>query len=433
LLNVRRMLGSVPSVQKNLGTPLQSRKAMLETLCRHLYMVRLSAAGALVIALVGCTGLVDGGSDGMTSQQRDAIQKWVTTAMPVLSQDCVTCHNGSRPDVGFLIGNDAVAIHDTLMAFQPPVVNLDAASSSQIVTKGLHEGPQLTADETSKILDWVFAERDAANHNPDNPTTQLATKPFAVQLCTAGDPDNAQGTCPTNHVSLVGLPTDGTTLAGAEIAFTAQALGDSSVYVTNLVGTGGTSGFYLEHLLFVSRPAMAVPFPDQIDRYYALKLNVGPNKSNPINGGTEDFVGFHPTDMLEIHFKVLTAFKPDTTGSKQDGCKMLPSFKTNAQPSLRDAVGGAAQKCADCHAGSNAGATGAMDLSKIAATTDADILLACNQVRTRINFQTTDQSGFYLAPNPASATNHPFKLTAAQFTTFKTAVDVWVKAEQTAP
>src|SRR5215468_11895749 len=107
------MLGSVPSVQKNLGAPLQSRKAMLETLCRHLYMVRLSAAGALVIGLVGCTGLIDGGSDGMTSQQRDAIQKWVTSAMPVLSQDCMSCHNGSRANVGFLIGTDTVAIHDT--------------------------------------------------------------------------------------------------------------------------------------------------------------------------------------------------------------------------------------------------------------------------------------------------------------------------------
>lgn len=424
------MLGSVPSVQKNLGTPLQSRKAMLETLCRHLDMVRLSAAGALMIALVGCTGLIDGGSDGMTSQQRGAIEKWVTSAMPVFRQNCIQCHNGSRANVGFLVGGDDLAIHDTLMAFQPPVVNLDAASSSQIVTKGLHEGPQLTADESARILDWLFAERDAANHDPDNPVAQLASKPFAIQLCTGGAPDSP--TCPTNHVSLVGLPTDGTTLAGAEIAFTAQPLGNS-LYLTNLVGTGGTSGFYLEHLLFVSRPAMADPFPDQIDRYYNLKFNVGPGKTSPINGGTEDFVGFVPTDMVELHFKVLTAFKPDTSGTKQTGCKVLPTFKTNAQPSLRDIVTGATQSCASCHAGSNSAATAAVDMTKIAATADADIQLACNQVRTRINFQTTDQSGFYLAPNPGSTTNHPFKFAAAQFTTFKTAVDVWVKAEQTAP
>jgi hypothetical protein len=423
------MLGSVPSLQKNLGTPLQSRKAMLETLCRHLDMVRLSAAGVLMIALVGCTGLIDGGSDGLTPQQRDARLKWQTSALPVLRQDCVTCHNGSRPNVGFLIGDDDLAIRDTLMSFMPAVVNLDAASSSQIVTKGLHEGPQLTADETSKLLEWLDSERSAANHDPDHPLIQLATKPFAVQLCTGGAPDNAAGTCPTNHIALTGVPTDGTALAGSEIAFTAQGL-TGGLYLTNLVATGGTSGFYAEHLLFVSLPAKpADPFPDQIDRYYALKLNVGPTKTNPIDGGTEDFVGFAPTDMIELHFKILTAFKPDTSGTKPDGCKMLPSFKTNAQAQLNT-------NCASCHGGANPTAQAAMDLSNIAATTDDKILLACNQVRSRINFQTTDQSGFYLAPDPGNATNHPFKFPSPQgetFTTFKAAMDVWVKAEQTAP
>lgn len=421
------MLGSVLSVQKNLGPPLQSRKAMLETLCRHLDMVRLSTAGALMIALVGCTGLVDGGSDGLTTQQRTAREKWQQSALPVLRQDCMNCHNGSRPNVGFLVGDDDLALHDTLMNFQPPVVNLDATSSSQIVTKGLHEGPQLTDTELSAMLGWLFAERDAANHDPDNPIQQLATRPFAVQLCTGGAPDNTAGTCPTNHVSLVGIPIDGTLLAGAEIAFTAQALGQS-LYVTNLVANGGTSGFYVEHLLFVSRPAMTDPFPDQIDRYYALKLNVGPGKTSPIDGGTEDFVRFAPADMIELHFKLLTAFKPDTTSTTPAGCKMLPQFKTNALPELEN-------NCASCHAGSNASATASMDLTNIAATTDDKLLLACNQVRSRINFQTPDQSGFYLAPS--TGTNHPFKFpnpaTGETFTTFKTAMDVWVKAEQIAP
>ena len=416
------MLGSVPSVQKNLGTPLQSRKAMLETLCRHLDMVRLSAAGALMIALVGCTGLIDGGSDGMTSQQRGAIQKWTTSAMPVLRQNCVTCHNGSRANVGFLVGGDDLAIHDTVMAFQPPVVNLDAASSSQIVSKGLHEGPQLTADETARILDWLFAERDAANHNPDNPVQQLATKPFAIQLCTGGAPNTP--TCPTNHVSLVDLPTDGTMLAGAEIAFTAQALGQS-LYLTNLVGTGGTSGFYLEHLLFVSRPTKGDPFPDQIDRYFATKLNVMANGSSPLGGGTEQFGGFAATDKVEVHFKTLSAFKPDTTPPAAGGCKVLDKFKASAVAPLQ-------QSCASCHAGGSG--TGAMDITGINSTTDTTLATVCAQVRSRINLTNTDQSGFYLAPDPASQTNHPFKFNPATgFTTFKASLDVWVKAEQTAP
>jgi len=399
---------------------------MLETLCRHLDMVRLSAAGVFMLALVGCTGLVDGGSDGQTPQQKAALIAWSQKALPVLKQDCLSCHNGSRANVGFLAGGDDIAIHDTLMAFTPSVVNLDAASSSQIVTKDLHEGPRLTDTELSVMLDWLYAERDAANHNPDMPVQQLATKPMAVQLCTGGDPGSA--TCPTNHIVLDGVPTDGTVLTGAEITFTAQTVG-SSLYLSRLSGNGGTSGFYLEHLLFVSLPAMAAPFPDQIDRYFALKFNVGPNATSPVGGGTEDFIGFKPTDMISLHFKTLSAFKPDTSGTKTDGCKVLDKFTANAMPELT-------KNCTSCHGGQNTTATAAMDLSTIvAATTDpTKIMTACNQVRSRINTQTPDQSGFYIAPN--TGTNHPFKFPNPQgetFTTFKTAMDIWVTAERTAP
>src|SRR4051812_27639683 len=177
------MLGRVPSLQ-NLGAPLQSRKAMLETLCRHLDMVRLSAAGLLMFTLVGCTGLIDGGSDGLSKQQRVARQQWQDSALPVFRQNCETCHNGSRANVGFLTGGEDFAIRDTLMAYQPSVVNFEAASSSRVLTKGLHEGPQLTAEQSSALLLWVQAERDAVNHDPDHPMPVLATPAAAVQMCT---------------------------------------------------------------------------------------------------------------------------------------------------------------------------------------------------------------------------------------------------------
>jgi hypothetical protein len=55
----------------------------------------------------------------------------------------------------------------------------------------------------------------------------------------------------------------------------------------------------------------AAPFPDQIDRYYALRFNVGPGATSPIGSGAEIFIGFAPINMIEIHFKVLSTFKPD--------------------------------------------------------------------------------------------------------------------------
>ena len=407
---------------------------MLETLCRHLDMVRLSAAGVLMISLMGCVGLIDGGSDGLTAQQKEARAKWVDSALPVFRTNCMSCHNGSRPNVGFLVGDEDFAIRNTLINFDPPVVDLDAASSSRVLTKGLHDGPQLTAEQSSALLLWLQAERQSASHDPDHPVIQLATKPVALQLCTKtlAMPDNP---CPINHISLDGVA-DGVAVPGAELTFNATAL-QSGTYFTNLTVNGGTAGVYMEHVLFVSLQAgadatkPASPFPDQIDRYFALKLNVAGGKTSLLGGGTEAFAGFttNANDMLEIHFKKLGAYQPDTTPPLANGCKVLAGFKANAVPQMN-------ANCASCHTGTaNAGAKGAMDITGLAAADDATALTACNQVRSRLNLTNTDQSGFYLAPDPSSATAHPFKFNNVQanFNAFKTAMDVWVKAEQTAP
>jgi len=425
------MLGSLPSQQKHHGSAVLSRKAMFETLLRHLDMIRLSAAGVLMVSLIGCTGLISGGGttggggdDGPSQQQQDAATKWKSEALPVLKQNCVACHNGSRASIDFLAGADDTAIHDKVLKFDPAVVNLEAATSSRLITKGQHDGPPFTAEQSAAVLGWIQAERESATHDPANPVVQLATTEMAVQLCTSGLPDNTAGTCPTNHLSLATVPTVGATVPGAEISFTAQSL-VSGLYLTNLKVSGGTAGVYLEHLLFVSRPTKGDPFPDQIDRYFATKLNVMANGSSPLGGGTEQFGGFAATDKVEVHFKTLSAFKPDTTPPAAGGCKVLDKFKANAVAPLQ-------QSCASCHAGGNG--TSAMDITGINSTTDTTLATVCAQVRSRINLTNTDQSGFYLAPDPASQTNHPFKFNPATgFTTFKASLDVWVKAEQTAP
>jgi mono/diheme cytochrome c family protein len=421
------MLGTLPSLKKNLGAPLQSRKAMLETLFRHLDMVRLSVGAILMVALVGCTGLIDGGSDGMSDQQRTARARWTNDAYPALSANCAVCHNGSRVNIGFLVGDDQDAVKTTLLAYQPSVVNFEAPGSSRILSKGLHDGPELTASQSSAILQWLQAERDAAQHDPLNPVVTLKVPAFAVQICTAGLPDNAEGTCPTNHVSLATVPDAGALVPGAEISFTAQKL--TSLYVTNLKLNGGTAGAYIEHPLFVSIPAMGNPFPDQLDRFFNLKDDAAAAKADLLAGGTHSFAGFNPDDMLEIHFKVVAAYKPDTSPPPDTGgCKVPASFKTNAAGPLQT-------NCASCHTGAaNPGAKAALDITGVNSADPAMQLIACNQVRSRINLVTTAQSGFYLAPDPASATNHPFKFAAGQFATnFQTPVDIWVQAEKKAP
>jgi cytochrome c553 len=415
------MLGSLPSLKKNLGAPLQSRKAMLETLFRHLDMVRLSVGAILMVTLVSCTGLIDGGSDGLTRQQRDAASKWKNTAFPVLQTNCVSCHNGSRPNVDFLSGANADDIRDRLMAYTPAVVNFDAPSSSRVLTKGLHDGPELRAEDLSSVLQWIQAEKDAQDTAPGNATVTLATAPIALTLCPTGTVANQ---CPLNHVSFEMLPDIGPMLPGAEITFSAFAL-DTAVYFTNLKLNGGTAGVNIEHPLFVSVPATGDLIPDKIDRFFDVKMNEKAGGADPIGGGAASFEGFLQTNMVEIHFKIVQAFKPDTTTAPTGGCKVLATFKSNVAGQLNT-------NCASCHTGGGNG-KGAVDMTGIAAADDANQLTACNQVRTRVDLVTPANSALYNAPNPGSATNHPFKFSAAAFTTFKTSVDAWIQAEKTAP
>lgn len=418
------MFGNVAS-KRTLGASLLSRKAMLETLFRHLDMVRLSVGALLVLAAMGCTGLVDSGSDGLTAQQRRAREMWQEQAFPILSNACVTCHNGSRAQVGFLIGGEDLEIRENLLAFERSIVNLEAPSSSQLLTKGIHDGPALTPDQSGTVLEWIQSERAGEQSRPDKPgEEQLATPAFAIQLCTAGLPDNPEGTCPTSRVALSTVPTAGSNIPGAEITFTAQSLA-GGLYMSNLKLVGGTAGTFIDHPLFVSRPKEGAPVPDKIDRYYNLKLNLMANGSEQLAGGTAMFAGFSPTDELEVHFKVLSAFKPETGGGGGGECKAFAQFQANAVAQLQ-------ARCASCHAGADQRAKGAMDITGFNAADPATQAAACAQVRSRINLTNTDQSGFYLAPAPGAG-NHPLKLNQADFDTFKAALNVWVLAEKTAP
>lgn len=398
---------------------------MLETLVRQLHLVRLSAAATAVFA-VGCTGLIqDDGLGNLTPEQQAARAAWLGEAQPVLAQNCVSCHNGSRVGIGFLEGAEPLAQRDDLLAHDPVVVNLTAAQSSRLLTKGLHEGPAFTAAQASSVLQWVQKEVDAAGSTGEGGPS-LETAPFTVFPCTEGAPGTAN--CPFNDVTL-----DEVGVVGAKIRFTVQSLG-SGLYFSNLKLIPGADGAYIEHPLFVSKPVDGDAKPDTIDRFFNVKMNLqqaATEEEQQIAGGTAAFVGFLASDPISIYFKKADKFQPDEGGMQtQSGCKKLEEFKA-VRANFSAPVGGAAQACTGCHAGSNAGATGAMGIQNIGSADDAVVQNVCNQVLIRTNLTTPDQSGIFLAPSPTST--HPFRFTQAQLDTFKANVNVWVMAEKTAP
>lgn len=402
---------------------------MLETLVRHLDMVRLTVAALALFAGFGCSGLIDGGGNGgLTPEEATAQRLWVEKALPVLQTQCVVCHNGSRPNIGFVVGAGDLEKRTAILAYTPTVVNLDAPASSRILTKGIHEGPALNAIQTSDLLEWANAERAAAPGPGDGGPT-LETAQFLVQVCTSGLPDdppaNPNPNCPVNKVSLADIGA-----VGAEIRFVVQSLG-SGLYMTNLKLVPAADGAFIEHPLFVSWPADgSEPKADTIDRFFSVKMNLmaaATVEEQQIGGGTAAFVGFLATDKLSIHFKAASVFKPEEGGPPPvTGCQKVAEFKANAAPVLQT-------NCASCHAGgANANAKSAVNMDNVNSADDTAALAACNQIRTRINFQDLPNSGLFLAPAPGN-NNHPFRFgTQAAHDAFKASVTTWATAEQTA-
>src|ERR1051325_2515086 len=102
------MLNGLPSFQATNRSVARSRRSMLETLVRHLDMVRLTVAAAVILAFTGCSGLIDDGGDGgLTAEQIHARDLWINKALPALratNTNCTSCHDGSRANIGFVVG-----------------------------------------------------------------------------------------------------------------------------------------------------------------------------------------------------------------------------------------------------------------------------------------------------------------------------------------
>jgi len=116
-----------------------------------------------VMRLIGLLALLSGCTldfEHFSTNETRAEQAWMNLAYPVFARDCVNCHTDT---VGFLAGSTPFEIRESLLTWQPPVVDVSNPTSSRILTKGLHDGPALTAQETSDILSWLQAEREAQN------------------------------------------------------------------------------------------------------------------------------------------------------------------------------------------------------------------------------------------------------------------------------
>jgi len=253
--------------------------------------------------LVACTGEIQSENlVGLPITEQVAQQAWVEKALPVLATKCITCHDGSMPNIGYLAGADDLARRETLVTYVPRVVNLGAPQSSRIVTKGAHMGPALdSALEANPIIIWIKAESKA---RPDD-APPIRTAMVAPMLCT--DPQMVgMAACPINTVDLTALG------AAGSLEFVIQQVGPDS-YFTNLKIKAGAEGLYLEHPLFETyEGGVEPPKPDPIDRFFATTVNVMPNMEVVLGTGTTTIAGFNAAEPLSFKFDVVEKYRPGT-------------------------------------------------------------------------------------------------------------------------
>jgi len=379
---------------------------MLNTLLLHLRMVRLVAAAGLLF-WVGCMGQITNGADpgdgGTLSPEEIAARNaFDQEALPILNGFCASCHAGSMTGIDWMTPSPDIRTH--ILTF-PGLVNLDTPTMSQLLTKGAHEGPALTSDQASALLDWIGLEKAAAG-GPDTSVETQAFQPVVGQ----------------NTVDLSGIG-----LTGSTLTFRLEQL-SVGIYLNEITVNAGTDGAHVVHPLFVTWDDQGNASPDPVDRFSDIDLTVAGDMASPLGGGTAVFVDVSPTTKLSIHFKVAELAQGGSTtgggGITGGGCKAVAAFTQYAQPLL-------SANCKSCHDGSNASATAATDMTKIDDLTAAGQAAACGQILSRVDLTSIPTSGVFVATDPGQQTTHPFKFggSTTQFNNFQSQLTMWINQE----
>mgnify|MGYP001556911310 CR=1 FL=1 len=315
---------------------------------------------------------------------------------PLLSGYCAGCH-GADTSVPFLAG--ASSMYGSVMEW-PNLISLKVPASSSLLSKGAHSGPAWQPEQADIVRDWIQQEALLA---PDD-LLALETAPFV----------------PTVGENLIDLSPVG--LVGASLSFRMEPL-SNGMYLSRMAINATSEGVHIVHPTFVPWEG-DTPNPDPVDRFSGLDLFAGAQESVSVGGGTLILVDIAPSSPLSIRFAV--AEMANAGDTVLAGCEAVSSFTANAQPQLT-------QFCASCHAGSVGGATNATDMTKLADLSPAGQAAACGQILSRVNLLDPTNSSIFLAPEPQSALGHSFKMPNNNaFLAFRSALQVWITAEQNA-
>ncbi|MBW2462148.1 MAG: hypothetical protein JRH11_10930 [Deltaproteobacteria bacterium] len=323
-----------------------------------------------------------------------------TEIAPILGTRCAACHESG--DVAFMAGGD---VYGAVVGWPALVIRHDP-SSSRIVTKRVHAGPEWTAIEDTTVRAWLELEEEE-NAGEEEAILETPKQPLSLGLNT--------------------FPLDAMGITGGRITFTAE---------TNAVGmllsririTAGEVGAHLVH------PVVMVwdgdtPTPDASDRFSGDDLSLLAYDEQLLGTGNFTLIDFPTDGRLSFHF---TAAGPldgagggggtggTGTGTLAGGCTSVAGFTAAVTPILRSS-------CTSCHGGGNPSAQAAVDMADVLLDATMAQQLGCNEILTRIDLMDPPNSALIRAPAPAST--HPFSFSVGGATEFAGAVLDWVATE----
>ncbi len=393
---------------------------------RALCLCACAAAAATAAAAAGCAaeepstlaGTPSGTSTGSGTPDAGNApnkgQEMFAALEPDLVAACGTCHEaGGIADTPFLAAPDR---YHSVVSW-PGLVTKDPSQSAFLtyaVSMSGHSGTNLDSDALAdtlrpKVVAWL--EEEAKGIGDAVVETGPSIEPFVPKL---------------GSINVIYLDPLGADFVGSAIIFTASTLSDTTLELSNLqVFTSADMGVHMVHPLFVVYPKGGEADPDPVDSFSNVDQSFDVSVVGDLGPGTLILTNWQAEARLSVAFETIEPYSTvqvdgGVEGGAGGGCKDVDAFIANAQGPLGT--------CANCHGGSNAQATSAVDMSDLG----ADPAAACAQVRNRIDPSDPAQSQIFVTTDPGGSATHPYKFNGNQgsFDGFKSALTPWITAEQ---
>ncbi len=352
----------------------------------------------------GGSGFGVGGADAGSPSASAQAETLYRALEPDLVKTCGgPCHgaatSGGNPPLWLAPPDTYVSVK----AFQGAIV--PDPNGSKLMTKGPHAGPSLATGTYKPLGDRVL--------------TWLTAESLVLSLKQLPETDPFTVTTGMNTVDVTKGETDtdgGVKLTGAKITFTAAKSGTILTLTKITFVAPGGSGARVAHPLFVVVPAMGPQKNDPVDTFSNLDMSVPAGQSAALGTGDLFLFDWQDSNKLRIAFNVLESKVVNPDAGVAGGCKSVATFTSSAAPAITK------DNCLSCHAGSNAGATGALDLSQL----NKNDTMACAQALNKVTLANKAQSPIIQAP-AGNLTHQGGKV--ADTAAYTTAITTWLNNE----